>query len=96
MFIPEGLTNTKERNKNHHEFIKEKHEEEDWEQTPQNLCKWCSFHSSKDGPCDAEIPKWKPKGNYKPRKKYAKAENATLSEDDIEKYMAQPEEEEQK
>ena len=29
-------------------------------------------------------------------KKYAKAENATLSEDDIEKYMAQPEEEEQK
>ena len=42
------------------------------------------------------IPKWKPKGNYKPRKKYAKAENATLSEDDIEKYMNQPEEEEQK
>jgi len=79
-----------------HDLLKEKHEEEDFEQTPQNLCKWCSFHSSKGGPCDAEIPKWKPKGNYKPRKKYAKAENATLSEDDIEKYMNQPEEEEQK
>ena len=79
-----------------HDLLKEKHEEEDFEQTPQNLCKWCSFHSSKGGPCDAEIPKWKPKGNYTPRKKYAKAENSILSEDDIEKYMAQPEEEESK
>ena len=90
------LDEAKEIIKNVHDLIKEKHEEEDWEQTPQNLCKWCSFHSSKDGPCDAEIPVWKPKSGYKPRKKYAKAENATLSEDDIEKYMAQPEEEEQK
>ena len=79
-----------------HDLIKEKEEMEDWEQTPQNLCKWCSFHESKGGPCDAEIPKWRPPAGSKPRRKYAKAVNSTLSEDDIAKYLPQPEEEEQK
>ena len=79
-----------------HDLIKEKQEMEDWIQTPQNLCKWCSFHKTKGGPCDAEIPKWKPKGPYKGRKKYPKAINSTLSEDDIAKYLPQPEEEEKK
>jgi len=79
-----------------HDLIKEKSmdDDEDWIQTPQNLCTWCSFHKSKGGPCNADIPKWKPKGGgYKGRKKYPKAIEAPLSEDDIEKYMKQPEEE---
>jgi hypothetical protein len=51
-----------------HDCIKEREEYEDrYEQKPQNLCKWCSFHKSQGGPCDAEIPKWEPK--YKKRKK---------------------------
>ena len=51
-----------------HDSIKERMEvEEKYEQVPQNLCKWCSFHKSQGGPCDAEIPKWKPK--YSKRKK---------------------------
>ena len=51
-----------------HDAIKEREEFEDkYEQVPQNLCKWCSFHKSQGGPCDAEIPKWEPK--YKKRKK---------------------------
>ena len=82
-----------------HDLIKEKSmdDSEDWVQTPQNLCSWCSFHKSKGGPCDVEIPKWKPKGGgYKGKKKYPKAINSTLSEDDIAKYLPQPEEEESK
>ena len=82
-----------------HDLIKEKSfdDDEDWIQTPQNLCKWCSFHKTKGGPCDAEIPKWKPKGGaYKGRKKYPKAIEAPLSEDDISKYLPQPAEEESK
>jgi len=51
-----------------HDCIKEREEYEDrYEQKPQNLCKWCSFHKSNGGPCDAEVPKWKP--TYKKRKK---------------------------
>ena len=51
-----------------HDCIKEREEYEDrYEQKPQNLCKWCSFHKSQGGPCDAEIPKWQP--TYKKRKK---------------------------
>jgi putative RecB family exonuclease len=66
-----------------HDCLKEKMEiEENYEQKPQNLCKWCSFHTSNGGNCDAEIPKWKPKGGPK-RKKYAKAENAVFSDSDI-------------
>ena len=78
-----------------HDKIKEKSmdNDEDWIQTPQNLCSWCSFHKSKGGPCMVDIPKWKPKGGYKGRKKYPKAIEAPLSEDDIAKYLPQPEEE---
>ena len=44
-----------------HDCIKEREEyEERYEQKPQNLCKWCSFHKSQGGPCDAEVPKWEP------------------------------------
>jgi len=51
-----------------HDCIKEREEYEDrYEQKPQNLCKWCSFHKSQGGPCDAEIPSWKP--TFKKRKK---------------------------
>ena len=59
-----------------HDCIKEREEYEDrYEQKPQNLCKWCSFHKSNGGPCDAEVPKWKP--TYKKRKKenYADVSN---------------------
>ena len=49
-----------------HDCIKEREEYETrYEQKPQNLCKWCSFHKSNGGPCDSEIPKWKPKFSRK-------------------------------
>jgi hypothetical protein len=45
-----------------HDCIKEREEYEDrYEQKPQNFCKWCSFIKVTGGPCDVEIPKWKPK-----------------------------------
>ena len=45
-----------------HDCIKEREEYEDsYEQKPQNLCKWCSFYKGNGGPCDVELPKWKPK-----------------------------------
>ena len=46
-----------------HNCLKEREEyEERYEQIPQNLCKWCSFNKQHNGgPCDVEIPKWKPK-----------------------------------
>jgi len=45
-----------------HDCIKEREEYEDrYEQKPQNLCKWCSFYKGNGGPCDVQIPKWKPK-----------------------------------
>ena len=77
-----------------HDCLKEKMEEEDnYEQKPQNLCKWCSFYKGNGGPCDVKIPKWEPKGGYKPKKKYAKAENAFLSEDEFTAHTEIPEEE---
>ena len=45
-----------------HDCIKEREEyEERYEQKHQNLCKWCSFYKGNGGPCDVELPKWKPK-----------------------------------
>jgi hypothetical protein len=45
-----------------HDCIKEREEYEDrYEQKPQNLCKWCSFYKGNGGPCDVQVPKWKPK-----------------------------------
>ncbi len=58
-----------------HDCIKEREEHVDrYEQIPQNLCKWCSFHKSNGGPCDAEIPKWKPKYTRK-KENYADIDN---------------------
>jgi putative RecB family exonuclease len=66
-----------------HDCLKERMEDVDkYEQKPQNLCKWCSFHKSNGGDCDAEIPKWQPKGNFKPRKK-SYNENAFISDDEF-------------
>ena len=66
-----------------HDCLKERMEDVDkYEQKPQNLCKWCSFHKSNGGDCDAEIPKWKPKGNFKPRQK-SYNENAFVSDDEF-------------
>jgi hypothetical protein len=68
-----------------HDALKERMEDEDkYEQKPQNLCKWCSFYKGNGGTCDVEIPKWKPKFGSGKKKKYAKAENAVFSEEDIE------------
>ena len=78
------LDEAKETIKYVHDCLKERMEvEENYEQKPQNLCKWCSFHTSNGGNCDAEIPKWKPK--FANKKKYDKDtfKNATLSDDDI-------------
>ena len=78
------LDEAKETIKYVHNCLKERMQvEEKYEQKPQNLCKWCSFHTSNGGNCDAEIPKWKPK--FANKKKYDKDtfKNATLSDDDI-------------
>ena len=78
------LDEAKETIKYVHDCLKERMEvEENYEQKPQNLCKWCSFHTSNGGNCDAEIPKWKPK--FANKKKYDKDtfKNATLSDDTI-------------
>ena len=67
-----------------HDCLKEKMEEEgNYEQVPQILCKWCSYWKGNGGPCDAEIPAWKPK--FGARKKYTKDtfKNATLDDDSI-------------
>ena len=67
-----------------HDCLKEKMEEVDnYEQVPQILCKWCSYWKGNGGPCDAEIPAWKPK--FGAKKKYTKDtfKNATLDDDSI-------------
>jgi hypothetical protein len=78
------LDEAKETIKYVHDCLKERMEvEENYEQKPQNLCKWCSFHTSNGGTCDAEIPKWKPK--FGSKKKYEKDtfKNATLDDSTI-------------
>jgi len=68
-----------------HDALKERMEDEDaYEQKPQNLCKWCSFYKGNGGNCDVEIPKWKPKFGSGKKKKYAKAENAVFSDEEVE------------
>jgi len=58
----EVLDEAKELIKFVHDAIKEREEHVDrYEQVPQNLCKWCSFYKGNGGPCDVEVPKWKPK-----------------------------------
>ena len=78
------LDEAKETIKYVHNCLKERMQvEEKYEQKPQNLCKWCSFHTSNGGNCDAEIPKWKPK--FESKKKYDKDTftNSVLDEDTI-------------
>ena len=87
------LDEAKELIKMVHDCLKERMEvEEKYEQVPQNLCKWCSFHKSNGGPCDAEIPKWKPKGK-KYKKSTVKSENVVLSEEEFLAHTEIPEEE---
>ena len=87
------LDEAKELIKMVHDCLKEKMEvEENYEQVPQNLCKWCSFYKGNGGTCDVQIPKWKPKGGtYK--KSTVKSENALLSEEDFLAHTSVPEEE---
>jgi hypothetical protein len=67
-----------------HDCLKERMEQEDkYEQVPQNLCKWCSFYKGNGGPCDVQIPKWKPKFGSSTKKKYAPAENAVFTDADV-------------
>ena len=67
--------------------------EENYEQVPQNLCKWCSFYKGNGGTCDVQIPKWKPKGGTSYKKSTVKSENSVLSEEDFLAYTDIPEEE---
>ena len=87
------LDEAKELIKMVHDCLKERMEvEENYEQVPQNLCKWCSFHKSNGGPCDAVVPKWKPKGK-KYKKSTVKSENVVLSEEEFLAHTEIPEEE---
>ena len=65
-----------------HDCLKERMKDEDkYEQTPQNLCKWCSFYVGNGGPCDVQLPKWKPKGKSYTKKSNVKAVNAIIDDD---------------
>ena len=65
-----------------HDCLKERMKDEDkYEQKPQNLCKWCSFYVGNGGPCDVQIPKWKPKGKSYTKKSNVKAVNAIIDDD---------------
>jgi len=65
-----------------HDCLKERmKEEEKYEQKPQNLCKWCSFYVGNGGPCDVQIPKWKPKGKSYTKRSNVKAVNAIIDDD---------------
>ena len=68
-----------------HDCIKEREEYEDrYEQKPQNLCKWCSFHKSQGGPCDAEIPAWKPTFKKRKKENYSDIDSKTKINIDVE------------
>jgi putative RecB family exonuclease len=65
-----------------HDCLKERMKDEDkYEQKPQNLCKWCSFYVGNGGPCDVQLPKWKPKGKSYTKKSNVKAVNAIIDDD---------------
>jgi putative RecB family exonuclease len=75
----------------HDSLTARQEEEKEYEQIPQNLCKWCSFNKQHNGgPCDVVIPKWKPK--YGSRKKEHKSENVVVEEDVITAALVQPDE----
>tara|TARA_R100000700_G_scaffold8134_4_gene11941 strand:+ start:4030 stop:4857 length:828 start_codon:yes stop_codon:yes gene_type:complete len=68
-----------------HDCIKEREEYEDrYEQKPQNLCKWCSFHKSQGGPCDAEIPKWEPTFKKRKKENYSDIDSSLKKDLDVE------------
>ena len=70
-----------------HDCLKEKMDvEKNYEQVPQNLCKWCSYWKGNGGPCDAEPPKWVPKKSH--WKKGPKSENVVLDDSDIERALS--------
>ena len=56
-------------------------DEDKYEQKPQNLCKWCSFYVGNGGPCDVQLPKWKPKYKKTTTRKNVKAVNAIIDDD---------------
>ena len=65
-----------------HDCLKERMKDEDkYEQKPQNLCKWCSFYVGNGGPCDVQLPKWKPKYKKTTTRKNVKAVNAIIDDD---------------
>jgi len=68
-----------------HDCIKEREEYEDrYETKPQNLCKWCSFYKGNGGPCDVELPKWKPKYSKRKKENYADVSNKLKGTLDVE------------
>ena len=72
-----------------HDCLKERMKDEDkYEQKPQNLCKWCSFYVGNGGPCDVQLPKWKPKYKKTTTRKNVKAVNAII-DDDLEDNLPQ-------
>ena len=65
-----------------HDCLKERMKDEDkYEQKPKNLCKWCSFYVGNGGPCDVQLPKWKPKYKKTTTRKNVKAVNAIIDDD---------------
>jgi len=65
-----------------HDCLSERMKDEDkYEQKPQNLCKWCSFYVGNGGPCDVQLPKWKPKFKKSTSRKNVKAVNAVIDDD---------------
>ena len=74
-----------------HDCIKEREEyEERYEQKPQNLCKWCSFYKGNGGPCDVQIPKWKPKYTRK-KENYADIDSKAKGQIELENQDQFPE-----
>jgi hypothetical protein len=74
-----------------HDCIKEREEYEDrYEQKPQNLCKWCSFYKGNGGPCDVQIPKWKPKYTRK-KENYADIDSKAKGQIELENQDQFPE-----
>jgi len=74
-----------------HDCIKEREEYEDrYEQKPQNLCKWCSFHKSNGGPCDAEVPKWEPKFKKRKKENYSDIDSSLKKDLDVENHSQFP------
>jgi hypothetical protein len=78
-----------------HDCLRERMDiETNYEQIPQNLCKWCSYWNGNGGPCDAEPPKWVPRKSA--WKKGPKSENVKLDDSEVDTAMVQEGEEGEK